>query len=398
MNRLFIAVIAFVSVGGYAARADVYDRAMMEVAVNNAEIKALKAEDNSRVDMLRSENNLQDPEVEFEHVWGTHGIGTKWGIGVSQTFDYPGLYNLRGKIADESATAYSCMRKSVVLDKMLEAKLSLIDLVYNRRMGTMLTAMRDNMKELRDNCRTAYENGEGTILDVNKSEIELAKIERRLSQCRQEIVIISAALEAMGINTATIEEIDSYPIDCCMKSEDEYLSVLGQNPLLVYYTRMSHVEMLNRKAVSMSNIPRISIGYRHDYELGESFNGFTIGLSLPFFSNRYKKVASQSAAAAAEFQRRAVMIEAETSMKAEYRNACDMQAIIMRLAPVFEQTDHASLLMKAWRGGEINVLTYIQETMYFTESHMEYLGAERDYQAALARLNRFQPLLKSIID
>lgn len=396
MNRLLIAAIMLL-VAVYPAMADVYDQAMMEVAVNNAEIKALEAEDRSRVGLLRSENNLQDPEVEFEHVWGTHGIGTKWGISVSQTFDYPGLYKLRGKIARESETAYSFMRKNVVLDKMLDVKTTLIDLVYNRRMEIMLTAMRDNMKELRDNCKVAYESGEGTILDVNKAEIELAKMERRLSQCRQDIVSLGAVLEAEGISTGTIEDAESYPLER-IKSEEEYMSELERNPLLAYYASMSHVESLNGKAVSMSNIPSISVGYRHDYELGESFNGFTVGLSLPLFSNRHKKLASQSAVAAAEFQRQAIRIAAETSVRADYENARELRDVTMRLAPVFEQTDHALLLMKAWRGGEINVLTYIQETVYFTEAHMEYLGAERDYQAALARLNRFQPLLKRIID
>lgn len=395
MNRFIIMSIISIA-AGFQAMADIYDRAMIEMIENNPQVKALVAEDESRLQQLKSENNLPATDVEFEHIWGTGGIGTKWGLSVSQTFDYPGLYKVRGDVARASGDAYASLRKNAMLDKLLETKLALIELVYNRHMEDMLTVIHDNMRELRDNCRKAYTNGEGTILDVNKSEIELVRMERRLALCHGDMETAKAVLLSMGVSQPIIDEADSYPLENIAPLE-EYEAMLDNNPMLAYYTQMANVERLNGKIAGLGNIPGISIGFRHDYELGESFNGFTVGLSLPFFSNRHKKAVARAASVAAGFQKKAAHIEAEVAMTADYRNVVELRELVSGLAAVFEQNNHPALLMRAWRGGEINVLTYIQESVYFMEAQAEYIEAMRDYYVALARLNKFQLLLKNFI-
>ena len=51
-----------------------------------------------------------------------------------------------------------------------------------------------------------------------------------------------------------------------------------------------------------------------------------------------------------------------------------------------ENSDNAALLKKALAGGQINLITYIQETNYFLEARAELLDLEYRYAKALATL------------
>ncbi len=79
---------------------------------------------------LGAENNLQDPEVEFDRAWGTTAdTGNKWGLSVSQSFEWPGVYAARNKAARAGRSALQREHEAKVLDKELETRLLLLDIV-----------------------------------------------------------------------------------------------------------------------------------------------------------------------------------------------------------------------------------------------------------------------------
>ncbi len=397
MKRYILIGIVLVTVSALMHAESVYDRVLMQIVNGNNELKAIAAENESYLLQLKSENNLENPEVEFEHVWGKDGVGNKWGLGISQTFDYPGLYRVRSKAAHIMEQGISNLHRNEIISRLLDAKLMLIDLTYNRRLEKSLTSIQSNVREIRDNTKLAFLRGETTILDVNKAEIELVKIGQRINACRRDIETLSQQLIALGADPSTIGQVMDYPADKLLP-ENEYVKMLEIDPLIGYYNDLSQAESVNVKAASMGNLPRFSVGYRHDYELGETFDGFTLGISLPFFSNRSKTASARQASAAAEFRHSASVIEAETAMRAAYRNALNMNELVSELAPVFEKTDHPALLYKALKGGEMSVLTYIQELVYFIEAETDYQSALHEFHSELARLNRYQLLLKTVAD
>ena len=76
--------------------------------------------------------------------------------------------------------------------------------------------------------------------------------------------------------------------------------------------------------------------------------------------------------------------------RSEVRTAYESAAAAYRkIAPMreaVENSDNAALLKKALAGGQINLITYIQETNYFLEARAELLDLEYRYAKALATL------------
>lgn len=96
MKKTIIATImaAMVSVPAFA---DCIEEIVSLVRTNNLDIKAIEAETDAADRDIRSTNNLKDTSFDFEYLFGNSAVGDKWGIGVAQEIDWPGLYSSRGK-------------------------------------------------------------------------------------------------------------------------------------------------------------------------------------------------------------------------------------------------------------------------------------------------------------
>ena len=108
-NKRYIFVLlsaAFVAQAVSAGYGEDYDAAIDSIVSNNRALAARRAALEGDRLSLAAENNLSDPEVEFEHQWGQGHIGNKWSVSVSQSFDWPGLYKRRTEVARSGADAF----------------------------------------------------------------------------------------------------------------------------------------------------------------------------------------------------------------------------------------------------------------------------------------------------
>ncbi|MDE6369672.1 MAG: TolC family protein, partial [Muribaculaceae bacterium] len=55
-----------------------FESTVSEILANNPTLAARRANVNADILGLKADNNLADPEVEFEHQWGQPGVGNKW--------------------------------------------------------------------------------------------------------------------------------------------------------------------------------------------------------------------------------------------------------------------------------------------------------------------------------
>ena len=73
------------------ALADNFSQLSQAILENNAEIKAEMQRGRADVEAAKAENALAQPEVEFEHMWNADEGDNRWSVGVSQSFDWPGI-------------------------------------------------------------------------------------------------------------------------------------------------------------------------------------------------------------------------------------------------------------------------------------------------------------------
>lgn len=386
MKKTIIWAVAML-ISSMPVSADVYDEIAHQVETNNAALKALRYENVAEIASMRTENNLPETEVEFEHVWTGRGGEKKWNLGVSQSFDFPGAYVSRRREISARKDALELKYRAELIDVVLRAKELLIEIAYCNKAIALEQSIVEDMTSINEMLSKAYAGGEATILEVNRSKIELANNMVKLRELNDRRHACESELIGLGCRVDEIGAIP-YPI-ASLSTLDEYYSMVDKDAFVVYYQGLKKAEALGRKARAMESLPGLSLGYVHEYEEGMSFDGFSIGLSLPIFSNRGKKALARAREANAEWNETAAAIERRSVVDVEYRNAESSKQLVDLLAPVFYNSNHADLLLKAFKGGQLSAIDYLREVTYFRESEWDFLQTELNYHLALARLNKF---------
>jgi len=390
MNRLIIlmAVIGIAMIG----KAQSFEDALYLIANNNAELKAQIEANESVVQSAKSENVLAAPELGYEHNWSNRGLGTKWGFSVTQSFDWPGIYGKRGKAIDATKSAMEFLNKSNQVDKLLQIKLAIIDIVNINEQIKLWQQLEQNMLQLRDKYQMAYQNGEVSVLDVNKIKIQCVSVSRQLSQLDIQRQVLYSSLVAMnGGNDCAelVAKLMAYPADE-LKGEEEYVNRLNDfDPEIQYEQFMATSEVYSAQAARMNRYPCLSLGYKYTNELGDVFNGFTIGVSLPFFSQKSKIKATQAAANAREHQLHQLKIEKLAAIYAQRHKVINLKREIEEYKPIFEQSDNLDLLKKSLDVGQISLIEYLQEVNFFMSARQDYMEVIYQYHLTLASLNKY---------
>ncbi len=66
-----------------------------------------------------------------------------------------------------------------------------------------------------------------------------------------------------------------------------------------------------------------------------------------------------------------------------------MRQTLAAMTKVVIDDEYVELMMLAYRGGQINVITMIQEINFYIEASLDYQSTDRDYRRLLARLDSY---------
>lgn len=384
MNRILFAAALAVCPALMCA-ANSLDSIAARIAAGNPEFQARIAELNAASLSAAADVMLPGLEVEGEHLWGPGG-DNRWGAGISQSFDWPGVYAARRKARRAGDNAFSQLAHAELAERRLAAKLALIDLVAARREAATVRGIYNNVCELLDYTQRALNHGQATILDVRKLQIESLEVAQRLETAEQARTAAVASLQAMGYESDVPDDLD-YPdadIDFA-EASSRWLSA----PSLSAARAEAEAADARASVAARSCLPGFSLGYRHQFEGGNHFNGLTVGIALPAWGSSRAKAAARAEAEAARLQ-----AEAQTA-----RTVAEFDNVRRRLSGLGERlrayddalatADYPQLLRKSLDGGQISVLTYIQEINFFMEARIAREQTAREYHTSLAVLNKY---------
>ena len=159
---LCLFVFAVANMGAQNNMADI----LASIETNNPELKAGAQIVLSQKAEVSSQNTLEDPNFEFEHLWGADNAkDRKYDISVSQSFDFPSLYVQRNKIGNLKRTLYDGQQAVLRQQILLQAKELCLQVIYlNRciRLGNERQAAADELVKL---YRERLTSGDANILD-----------------------------------------------------------------------------------------------------------------------------------------------------------------------------------------------------------------------------------------
>lgn len=391
MKKAIIFAVAAFAAATAGARTLSQAEAIDTIISSNSRLKALRA--NAEADYqsdLYEAKRLNDPEVEFEHLWGPDD-NKKWNIGVSQSFDWPGAYGKRIRTAESRRQAWTYRYAAEELSLRTSAKEAFAMGVYARRRLDLLQRVYENMDSLRNYITTGYRDGQLTILDVKKIQLELYGLRARIADVSQESMQAGAELAALNDGNALDADFGAYPAEP-MYDLSRYLEYASSaNPDVTAAEATAKSARLEADAVAASRMPGFTVGYRHAFEEEQHFNGFAIGVSLPVYSRSRAVKAAKLRATASGFDAAEASASARSAVTAAYSVAEKRRNALSELNDVTLDESYPRLLLMAYKGGQINVITYIQELNYYLSAREARLDAEYQLRLALITLNKYNP-------
>lgn len=391
MKKAIIFAAAVLATTTAGARTLSQAEAIDTIIGNNTRLKALRA--NAEADYqsdLYEAKRLNDPEVEFEHLWGPDD-NKKWNIGVSQSFDWPGAYGKRIRTAESRRQAWTYRYAAEELSLRTSAKEAFAMGVYARRRLDLLQRVYENMDSLRNYITTGYRDGQLTILDVKKIQLELYGLRARIADVSQESMQAGAELAALNDGNALDADFGAYPAEP-MYDLSRYLEYASSaNPDVTAAEATAKSARLEADAVAASRMPGFTVGYRHAFEEEQHFNGFAIGVSLPVYSRSRAVKAAKLRATASGFDAAEASASARSAVTAAYSVAEKRRNALSELNDVTLDESYPRLLLMAYKGGQINIITYIQELNYYLSARETRLDAEYQLRLALITLNKYNP-------
>lgn len=359
-----------------------------DIARNSAAYKADMARMTSEVEELKAGNVLENPEVEFEHLWSAGPSENKWNAGISQSFDWPGAYRARSRAAEALSVAQTQALNQTFQSLEQRAAELMAGYIAAKRKLDILSGIHESMQQLRAHYEKAWESGETTILDLNKMKIEVVRSGTELEQAHAEFDAVKAELTAMAPDAEATQEalqLTDFPY-MPLEELDAYMQLAQTSPEVMYQSALIDAQNANASAARTQRLPGFNLGYVHAFEEGTHFNGFSVGLSLPVYSRKHSVAAATLLAEAARFDRSSALRQLETKIIADHSAAVAFRKQMELYAPVVEGVNNLALLRKALDGGELSLLDYLQETGYFMRARLDYLDISRDYTLLLIRL------------
>ena len=363
------------------------------IEANNPQLKAGAQMVLSQKAEVSSQNSLADPTFELEHLWGAQNAGDrKYDITVLQSFDFPSLYVQRNRVGNLKRSLYDGQQTLLRQQVLLQAKELCLRIVYLNRCIELSDKRLAAADELARLYRGKLESGDAAILDVNKIEIEQLNVTTANTRLRNELATCLAQLRALNGGESLDVELSTltYPEAVLPASFDELKTqALQADPELQLLRQES---LIADKSVALNRsgwLPKFELGYRHAYEMGERFNGFAVGVSIPLFANRKKVKMAKAQALAGTFAVNNREQQALAELQSAYDEAVTLKQNHARYDLLTRQ-NNLGLLQKALAAGKISMVEYLVDATQLYEAFDNRLSLEYEYQLRLARLYKFE--------
>ena len=358
----------------------------------NPTLRAQNELTNSQKLEAKTENNLSNPTVDYEHVWGSHpGIGVGRELTVSQQFDFPTVYSNRSQIARLKSNHYDSEKEAFRQDLLLQAKELCVELVYLQKKRAFLNERLLAAQRLSDICARRLEVGDAGALEANRTELELLNARTEADLAKIEMTAKLAELAAFNGGENPEFEVSDYPDYQVLPDFEELLSVyLTGCPKLKC---LLNQQQLADKEVSLSKanaMPKFELGYKGDYSGNEKFNGVLVGMSIPLFESKNTIKRAKAQARFAELRQTSVSLSLRTELRKLYDQAQALDVSLRKINSIVGRFGNLALLNQALDAGYLSFAEYFNEVAPLYQSRETQMLLERDYQLVLAKLHRIE--------
>lgn len=383
----FISITAFYT--GLSAQITV-DTVLAQIEQNNTTLVALQ--NRAEADKIgnKTGNYLQNPEVEFNYLWGNDITGNRTDFKATQSFDFPTAYSYKNQISniknEQVELEYQKQRKELLLN----ARLICYDLIYTNTIKAELAKRFEHAKSIAGAYKAKLDNGETNVLEYNKAQLNLLNLTKEMEVLTIKQEALQAELTRLnGGVQITFSEKEFQDATVQEDFEQWYVQAEQTNPLLNWLKKeveLSQKQISLNKAMSM---PKIQAGYMSESVVGQDFKGVTVGLSIPLWENKNTVKYAKANALALKNTASDNKMQLYSHLKVLHTKAISLQNKVGDYKTQLHSFDNTDLLKKAFDKGEISLINYMLELSIYYESINNILKLERDLNKTIAELNQY---------
>lgn len=391
MKKIVISIVATLAMSSLFAQNNM-NEVLSTIERNNMTLKALREAADAQKIENRTGIYLSDPEIGFNYLWGNpSSIGNRKDINVKQNFDIPTISGLKNRVANQQNILVEWQYKSDRINILLEAKLYYLDLVYYNSLLKELAVRREHAEKIAASQKERLESGEGNVMEYNNVQLNLSTVQGEVSRIETERnAAIAQMIRLNGGQPLTLSDSGFTAIDMPLNFNDWYATAEGKNPLLSYVRQ--EVE-LGKQQVSLSRsmgLPTFSAGYMSENVLGQRFQGVSVGVSVPLWSNKNRVKQAKSALRAAESRQTDTKQQFYSQLEILYSRTQGLREAAETYRASLANANNSLLLKKALDAGQISILDYIVEIGLYYNTVNQALQAELGYQKAFAQLSSIE--------
>jgi len=385
-----IVLVVILALGSSLLAQNNIDSVLAQIERNNTTLSALEKRAEANALGNKTGIYLQNPEAEFNYLWGNNVIGNRTDFSVKQSFDFPTAYKFKNQISDikneQVAFEYQKQRKSL----LFETRVICYNLIYYNALKLELSNRLNHAESIANSYKSKLDAGETNILEYNKAQLNLLNLSKEMESIDIERKALLGELSRLNAGvpiefTASDFQTTTISIDF----EQWYQQAELSNPLLNWLKKEIEI---TEKQVSLSkamSLPKLQAGYMSESVVGQDFKGLTVGLSIPLWENKNTVKYAKANTLALESMATDNKVQLYNQLKVLHTKAIELQNSSSDYQLKLQSLNNSELLKKALDKGEISLIDYIIELSIYYESVNNLLGLKRDMNITVAELNQY---------
>ncbi len=336
----------------------------------------------------RSANNLPDPFVTYDRMWGSpKELGKVGEVNVVQDFDFPTQYVARSRQSTVLATQYDAQYAAVRKEILLAAQMACIEIVALRKKGAVLDEQVAINRNLAQACRRKVDAGHASALELTKIELELASAENAQEMNLAELSAAENELRKLAGGAEVAFADTDYGMLSMLPPMDDMISRwLEADPQIRASLSGCRAAEQQTRVTKGGSLPKLQIGYRGEIAEGERFNGIKMGLSVPIFSNRSNVKRAKAEESAARERLRQERLQTEADIRELYAREDILHRSEKRYTELIIPKQTKKMLDHALESGEIAITDYYDQLASIYEVRHQALDIEMQHRLVHAQI------------
>lgn len=363
-----------------------------EILQNNQQLKVAAKE----TQRLKIESTIgllpADPEIEFGYLWGDPStLGNRKEFSISQSLDFPTVYTSRYKYSRIQQTMADKFFQKNKQDVVSIALNLMIEFIYQQKLLSVLEERSEDVKRVSEMTRRMLESGEIGMLEKDKADLQLLKLQNKVEVCKTEIHHLLISLKALNGNKAIRIDSKMYPAFLSVSDEEDARSIFLQKNA-DYLLMKSEVDLGEQQIKVSTNeyLPNFTVSYASETILDEKLKGIKAGISIPLWHKRNSIKLSKMAFSEREDQ----LIQFNQTKEAEWSQLWNQyqsqQSRFKTMKILLERVVLNKSLLMAFDLGEISLMEFITESSFYYDSQDSFLQLEKQLFLTMVEIKKVE--------